>query len=131
MVRKTGRGRRWGSQFLEGKREEVERCLLVYHDDGRGAQAWRWHQKNGRWRRPPRKKMAKVVSQKYAFIAGTRVLLRARAYWASWLAGSRTAAVQLGPRTRVGRWANQVKRERRARPSMPARLKWKKVWVQV
>jgi hypothetical protein len=38
-----------------GKREEVERCLLVYHDDGQGAQAWRQHQKNGRRRPPPLK----------------------------------------------------------------------------
>jgi hypothetical protein len=29
--------------------EEVERHLLVYHGDGRGAQVWWRHQKNG-WR---------------------------------------------------------------------------------
>jgi hypothetical protein len=51
----------------------------------------------GGGRRRSRKKIAKVVSQKNAFIAGTRVPSRARAYWAGWLAGPRTAAMQLGP----------------------------------
>jgi hypothetical protein len=57
-----------------------------------------------------RKKMAKVVSRKYAFIAGTRVPSGAQAYWAGRPAGPRTVAVQLGPRMRVGRWASRVEK---------------------
>jgi hypothetical protein len=57
-----------------------------------------------------RKKMAKVVSRKYAFVEGTRVPSGARAYWAGRLAGPRTAAVQLGPQMRVGRWASRVEK---------------------
>jgi hypothetical protein len=57
-----------------------------------------------------RKKMAKVVSRKYAFVAGTRVPSGARAYWASKPAGPRTVIVQLGLRMRVGRWASRVEK---------------------
>jgi hypothetical protein len=57
-----------------------------------------------------RKKMAKVVSRKYAFIAGTRVPLGARAYWAGRSARSRTVTVHLAPRMRVGRWASRVEK---------------------
>jgi hypothetical protein len=48
-----------------------------------------------------------------------------------WLARLHTVVVQLGPRTRVGRWPSLVEKERRARPGRPARTKRKKVWVQV
>jgi hypothetical protein len=41
-----------------------------------------------RWRRQ--------FPKKYAFIAGTCVPSGAWAYWAGWLAGPRTAVVQLG-----------------------------------
>jgi hypothetical protein len=57
-----------------------------------------------------RKKMAKVVSQKYAFVAGTRVPSGARAYWAGRPAGPCTMTVQLGLRMRVGRWASRVEK---------------------
>jgi hypothetical protein len=40
-----------------------------------------------------RKKMAKAVSQKYAFVAGTRVPSGAWAYWAGRPAGPHTVAV--------------------------------------
>jgi hypothetical protein len=57
-----------------------------------------------------RKKMAKAVSRKYAFVAGTRVPSGARAYWAGRPHGPCTVTVQLGPRMRVGRWASQVEK---------------------
>jgi hypothetical protein len=57
-----------------------------------------------------RKKMAKAVSRKYAFVAGTRVPSGAPACWAGRPAGPRTATVQLGPRMRVGRWASWVEK---------------------
>jgi hypothetical protein len=57
-----------------------------------------------------RKKMAKAVFRKYAFIAGTRVPSEARAYWAGRPAVPRIAAVQLGPRMRVGSWASRVEK---------------------
>jgi hypothetical protein len=57
-----------------------------------------------------RKKMAKAVSRKYAFVAGTCVPSGARAYWAGRPAGLRTVTVQLGLRMRVGRWASRVEK---------------------
>jgi hypothetical protein len=57
-----------------------------------------------------RKKMAKAVSQKYAFVVGTRVPLGARAYWAGRPAGLCTVTVQLGPRMGVGRWTSRVEK---------------------
>jgi hypothetical protein len=57
-----------------------------------------------------RKRMAKAVSQKYTFIAGTRVPSGARAYWAGRPAGPCTVTVQLGLRIRVGRWASWVEK---------------------
>jgi hypothetical protein len=57
-----------------------------------------------------RKKMAKAVSQKYGFVAVTRVPSWARVYWAGRPAGPRTVTVQLGPRMRVGRWASRVEK---------------------
>jgi hypothetical protein len=57
-----------------------------------------------------RKKMAKAVSRKYTFVAGTRVPSGEWAYWAGRPAGPRTAVVQLGPRMRVGRWASRVEK---------------------
>jgi hypothetical protein len=57
-----------------------------------------------------RKKMAKAVSWKYAFVPGTRVPSGARAYWAGRPAGPRTVTVQLGPRMRLGRWASRVEK---------------------
>jgi hypothetical protein len=57
-----------------------------------------------------RKKMAKAVSRKYAFVAGTRVPSGALVYWAGRPAGPRTVTVQLGPQMRVGRWASQVEK---------------------
>jgi hypothetical protein len=78
-----------------------------------------------------RKKMVKAVSQKYAFVAGTRVPSGVQVYWASRPAGPCTTAMQLGPRTRVGRWASQVEKGEEGQARQADWAKMKKAWVQV
>jgi hypothetical protein len=78
-----------------------------------------------------RKKMAKAVSQKYAFVAGTHVPSGARGvlgWQASWAVHYGCAAWAVNESGEVGL---RVEKGERARPGRPARPKWKKVWVHV
>jgi hypothetical protein len=116
--RSNGGGGEWRLRPLKLGLKGDNYCGVM--EEGRGLQV-------GRTRRPgrssvavasekmgggsrSRKKMAKAVSRKYAFVAGTCVPSGARAYWADRPAGPRTVTVQLGPRMRVGRWASRVEK---------------------
>jgi hypothetical protein len=93
------------------KREEVKWCLLVYHDNGRGAQAWWRHRKNGRrWRPPLKEEYGEGSFLKIRFHSRDMCSIRGVGLLgglASWAAHCSCAA---WPRMRVGRWASWVEK---------------------